>query len=184
MKVKSTDGRIKDVPITQVTCENYIVPENEKHLYHVIIEVRKFNSETGERMSKPRVQKFGKKAFETKVRKNLIKQGYTLTMLHEAEQVSKKPSIPAPASKPDVEALVSEAVAKALAESEAKHKKEIEEAVAKALAEVSAPATSKKGRKTNAEKKAEAEAKTEENANEATDGTNASEGVETPTEEF
>lgn len=64
MRVKVNDGKTKDVAITDVTPENYIVPSNEQHLYHCIIEVRKFDSETGKRLSVPRIQKFGKKSFE------------------------------------------------------------------------------------------------------------------------
>lgn len=65
MQVKTAiEGKTKDVAITDVTPENYIVPSNEQHLYHCVIEVRKFDSETGKRLSVPRIQKFGKKSFE------------------------------------------------------------------------------------------------------------------------
>ena len=65
MRVKTeVQGKTKDVAITEVTPENYIVPEKEKGMYHCIIEVRKFDSETGKRLSVPRIQKFGKKVFE------------------------------------------------------------------------------------------------------------------------
>lgn len=59
----------------------YVVPANEKHLFHCVIEVKKFNSETGERLSKPRIQKFGQKTFEMVLPK-LREQGYTVTILH------------------------------------------------------------------------------------------------------
>lgn len=61
--------------------QEYFVPANEKHLFHCIIEVKKFNPETGERLSKPRVQKFGQKTFEMVLPK-LREQGYTVTILH------------------------------------------------------------------------------------------------------
>ena len=60
MRVKVSEGKTKDVAIIDVTPENYIVPDNEKHLYHCVIEVRKFDGETGKRLSVPRIQKFGK----------------------------------------------------------------------------------------------------------------------------
>ena len=83
MRVKTaTEGKTKDVVITDVTPENYIVPSNEQHLYHCVIEVRKFDSETGKRLSIPRIQKFGKKGFENGVADALKKQGYTVTILH------------------------------------------------------------------------------------------------------
>lgn len=87
MRVKvATGGKTKDVAITDVTPENYIVPDNERHLYHCIIEVRKFDSETGKRLSVPRVQKFGKKSFENTVQQSLKLQGYTVTILHDPNE--------------------------------------------------------------------------------------------------
>lgn len=68
--------------LNELTAENYNVPANEKHLYHCIIEVKKFNPETGERLSVPRLQKFGVKMFENGVADNLKRQGYTITILH------------------------------------------------------------------------------------------------------
>ena len=81
MKVKTADG-IKDVNLLQVTPENYIVPDDEKHLYHCRIEVKKFNPETGERLSKPSLQKFGRKFFERNGLHNLRQQGYTVDILY------------------------------------------------------------------------------------------------------
>lgn len=90
MRVKTaTEGKTKDVAITDVNPENYIVPSNEQHLYHCIIEVRKFDSETGKRLSIPRIQKFGKKGFENGVADALKKQGYTVTILHDPNEYVK-----------------------------------------------------------------------------------------------
>jgi len=75
------DGR--DTPIEKLTPENYIVPRGEEQVYHAVIEVVQYNQKTGERVSKPRVQKFGKKMFETHVLNSLRKQGYTVTILHD-----------------------------------------------------------------------------------------------------
>ena len=86
MLVKMNDGHVKDVPVTEVTPENYIVPENAKHVYHCIIEVKKFDAETGARLSRPRIQKFGKKAFESMVAESLRNQGYTITILHDPNE--------------------------------------------------------------------------------------------------
>lgn len=91
--MKTKNGR--DLPIEQITAENYIVPQGEEMTYHCKIEVVQFNSKTGERISKPRIQKFGKKIFETTVLKALKKQGYTVDILHNptkwiAEQSAKK----------------------------------------------------------------------------------------------
>ena len=81
MLVKFENG-VKDVDILNVTAENYIVPENEKHVYHCKIERRKFNQETGARLSRPRIQKFNQKIFETLISKRLPLQGYTIEILH------------------------------------------------------------------------------------------------------
>ncbi len=75
------DGR--DTPVERLTPENYIVPKGEEKDYHAVIEVKQFDPKTGKRLSKPRVQKFGKKIFETSVRDSLRKQGYDVLILHD-----------------------------------------------------------------------------------------------------
>lgn len=81
VKVDKKGEQTKDVKITEVNADNYIVPANEKHLYHCVIEIRKFNESTGARLSKPRIQKFGKKAFDL-VYPKLKEQGYTVDILY------------------------------------------------------------------------------------------------------
>ena len=76
--------------LLEVTKDNFICPENERHLYHCRIEVRKFNAETGERLSKPRMQVFGKKFFETFGLHNLRKQGYTVDVLYDPNEYLKE----------------------------------------------------------------------------------------------
>jgi membrane protein involved in colicin uptake len=142
------DGR--DTPIEKLTPDNYIVPKGEERYYHAVIEVVQFDQKTGKRLSKPRVQKFGKKSFEASIQASLRKQGYTVTILHDpnvwiAEQQEK-------------------AAAKAKADAEAKAKAEQEKfdaavaaAVAKELAKAKAaekePAAEKKsGRPAKTEK--------------------------------
>lgn len=156
MRVKTeTEGKTKDVDVTKVTPENYIVPDNEKHLYHCVIEVRKFDSETGKRLSVPRVQKFGKKMYENNVAENLKKQGYTVVVLHDpnewladqAEENKAKAAADAKAKE--------EAGAKAKAKEKSALKAEI-------LAELKAagviPAEPAKGTKNDAKAKAEEKA--------------------------
>lgn len=153
MRVKVNDGKTKDVAITDVTPENYIVPSNEQHLYHCIIEVRKFDSETGKRLSVPRIQKFGKKSFENGILDALKKQGYTITVLHDPNEFVKAQAEEKAA-----------ADAKAKAEAEAKAKAEEKAALkAEILAELKAagviPAEPAKETKADAKAKAEAEDK-------------------------
>ena len=72
----------KDVDIIEIDADNYQVPAGEEHLYHVKIEVKKFNPDSGVRMSRPRIQIFGAKEYETTVKNDLVRHGYTLDVLH------------------------------------------------------------------------------------------------------
>lgn len=124
------DGR--DTAIENLTADNYIVPKGEEKYYHAVIEVKQFNPKTGKRISVPRVQKFGKKAFETSVRDTLKKQGFDIVVLHDpnkwfAEQKEKASKVAAEqaeakakAEKEKFDAAVAAAVAKALAEQNGK----------------------------------------------------------------
>lgn len=153
MRVKTeTEGKTKDVDVTKVTPENYIVPDNEKHLYHCVIEVRKFDSETGKRLSVPRVQKFGKKMYENNVAENLKKQGYTVVVLHDPNEWL--------ADQAEENKAKAAADAKAKEEADAKAKAEEKSALkAEILAELKAagviPAEPAKGTKNDAKAKAE-----------------------------
>jgi len=75
------DGR--DTPIEKLTPDNYIVPKGEEKDYHAVIEVVQYDPKTGKKISKPRVQKFGRKTFESHVFASLRKQGYEITILHD-----------------------------------------------------------------------------------------------------
>lgn len=152
------DGR--DTPIEKLTAENYIVPSGEEKDYHAVIEVVQYDSKTGKRLSRPRVQKFGKKIFEAHVADSLRKQGYTVTILHDpnvwlkeqaakSEQAAKEAAAAkAKAEQEKFDAAVAAAVAKALAEQKAQ-----QEQAAKAETEQAEPAK-KPGRpaKTETEK--------------------------------
>ena len=90
MLIKTEEGKTKDVGLTDVTVENFICPKGEERYYHCRIEVRKFDAETGTRLSKPRIQVFGKKFFETFGLHNLRKQGYTVDILHNPNEWEKE----------------------------------------------------------------------------------------------
>ena len=122
------DGR--DTPIEKLTAENYIVPKGEEKDYHAVIEVVQYDPKTGKRLSRPRVQKFGKKIFEAHVADSLRKQGYTVTILHDPnvwlkEQAAKREqaakeaaAAKAKADQEKFDAAVAAAIAKALAAKE------------------------------------------------------------------
>ena len=80
------EGKLKDVSLLEVTPENFIVPQGQEGSYHCRIEVVKFNSETGERISKPRLQVFGRKFFESFGLHNLKKMGYKVDILHDPKK--------------------------------------------------------------------------------------------------
>ena len=119
------DGR--DTPIEKLTPDNYVVPKGEEMSYHAVIEVVQYDAKTGKKLSKPRVQKFGKKAFETHVLNSLKKQGYTVTVLYDPnvwikEQQAKAAQSRAAKAKAEQEkfdAAVAAAVAKELAKLQA-----------------------------------------------------------------
>lgn len=100
MLVKTENGT-QDVPMINaltgeynVNAGNYIVPAGEEALYHVIQEQKKFNAETGKRLSKPVIQKYGKKEYESIVQRQLRLQGFQVVVLHEPVIAEKKSVAP------------------------------------------------------------------------------------------
>lgn len=124
------DGR--DTRIENLTPENYIVPAGEEKVYHAVIEVEQYDPRTGKKLSKPRVQKFGKKMYDSLVRDVLSQQGWTIKILHDptewlAAQREKAAKL-AEQSKVDRDKAFADAVAaevaKQMAEQKRKSKKE------------------------------------------------------------
>ena len=72
----------KDVPIVEVTAENYIVPRGEEDTYHCRIEQTQFNPRNGKRQSRPRIQKFDAKMY-TSIIRNLRQQGWDIEVLYD-----------------------------------------------------------------------------------------------------
>ena len=145
--MRTKDG--KNVTVDKLTADNYAVPAGEELLYHCVIEVVQYDPKTGVKISKPRVQKFGKKTFETFVQ-TLRKQGYTVNILHNpagyAEALAKKK---AEAEKAKFDAAVAKAVEAALAK-----KAEAEAAASAESAEIpvkEAKKSSKTAKKTKTE---------------------------------
>ena len=81
MRVKFGNS-IKDVPIVEVTPENYIVPKGEEDTFHCRIEQTQFNPRNGKRLSRPRIQKFEAKMFPA-VARNLRQQGWDIVVLYD-----------------------------------------------------------------------------------------------------
>lgn len=72
--------------IIKMTKDTYEVPASEKHLYHVKQELTEFDRSTGKRMSRPVIQKYGKRMFESVVYDDLKAQGYTIEVLHDPNE--------------------------------------------------------------------------------------------------
>lgn len=153
--MRTKDG--KNVPVSELTAENYVVPAGEERFYHCIIEVVQFDPKTGKRISKPRVQKFGKKSFETSIYKTLKKQGYAITILHDPKGWEKK----AADQKKAAEQAAFDAAVDAAVE------KKINELIAKKEAEQKAAAEAEARAKAEAEAEAKAKAEAEKAAKEA-----------------
>lgn len=113
--------------LSKLTPANYKVPKGEELYYHCLIEVKAFNQKTGQKLSEPRVQKFGRKAFEQFIYDNLLKQGYTVTILHNpGEYLAKKAS--------EVENAAKEKAEQEQKAKEEAFKKAVDEEVARRLA--------------------------------------------------
>ena len=84
MRVKFGNAT-KDVPIVEVTAENYIVPRGEEDTYHCKIEQKQFNPRNGKRLSKPRIQKFDAKMYP-QIARNLRQQGWDIEVLYDPSE--------------------------------------------------------------------------------------------------
>lgn len=159
MQVRTEEGQIKDVNILDVTPENFIVPKGEEDCYHCRIEVKKFNQDTGERISKPRMQVFGKKFFESFGLHNLRKQGFTVDVMHDPNKWLQENEAKLEAEKQKK----AEAGAKAKAEAAEAEKKAMKEAMkAEILAELKAEGLLATAEKSGRKSKETPEAKQKE----------------------
>lgn len=126
--------------IEKITPENYKVPKGEERSYHCIIECIQYDSKTGKKISVPRIQKFGRKMFESHVYSSLKKQGYTITILHnptewlkEQAEIAKQKAEEAAAKKAEEEKALAEAKK---AEEEKKFKEAVAAEVARQMAAI------------------------------------------------
>lgn len=154
------DGR--EVALENLTADQYIVPKGEERLYHCVIEVTNFDRKTGKRLSKPRIQKFGRKMFDAHIYHSLTQQGYDVKILHDPTKwIAEHKAEVAASRKAKAEAekaaqqkafddAVAAAVAKALAE------KEAADAAAKAAKEKAEADAAEKAAAKAAKKAAEA----------------------------
>lgn len=167
------DGR--EVALENLTADQYIVPKGEERLYHCVIEVTNFDRKTGKRLSKPRIQKFGRKMFDAHIYHSLTQQGYDVKILHDPTKwIAEHKAEVAASRKAKAEA---EAAAKQKAMDEA-----IAAAVAKALAEKEAVDAAAKAAKEKAEADA-AEKAAKKAAKKAAEAAKGSEATATPSEE-
>ena len=79
----------KDVPLLEVTAENYIVPRGEEDTYHCRIEQTQFNPRNGQRVSRPRIQKFNAKMYPS-IARNSRQQGWDIDVLYDPTEFLKE----------------------------------------------------------------------------------------------
>lgn len=79
--MKTKDG--SELPVEQITADNYKVPTGEEKLYHIKQEIKQYNPKTGAKISVPSIQKFGPKVFKAIVERNLRRLGYEIEILHD-----------------------------------------------------------------------------------------------------
>ena len=126
--------------IEKITPENYKVPKGEERSYHCIIECIQYDSKTGKKISVPRIQKFGRKMFESHVYSSLKKQGYNVIILHnptewikDQAEIAKQKAEEAAAKKAEEEKAAAEAKK---AEEEKKFKEAVAAEVARQMAAI------------------------------------------------
>ena len=124
-QIRTKDGSM--VSILDLTADNFACPKGEERSYHLRIEQVKFDSNTGKRLSTPRIQTFGAKEFENGLLHNLRQQGYTFEVLHDPTAWIKAHEEAEAKSRAE-----RAAAAKAAAEKEAKERREAEKAAMKA----------------------------------------------------
>ena len=101
------------MPLTEITAENYLVEDNERGFYHCKLERKLFDGATGERLSRPFIQKFDAKGFAVLYR-NLVESGYDVKVLH--DPTAKPKDAPAVKKEADAVKKVSEEVKEVPAE--------------------------------------------------------------------
>ena len=72
----------RDLAVDKITKDNYVVPKGEEHIYHVKQETKQFNKDSGEKLSRPRIQKYGVKSWSV-AESNLKKQKMSFEILHD-----------------------------------------------------------------------------------------------------
>ena len=142
-QIRTKDGIM--VSILDLTADNFDCPKGEEARYHCRIEQVKFDSNTGKRLSTPRIQIFGKKEFENGMLHNLRQQGYTVEVLHNPTEWLKANAERVAAEKAARTQAAKEAAEKRQREAdEAKEAAMTEKIMAKLRAEGWAPADDKK----------------------------------------
>lgn len=125
--------------------QNYQPEPGSEHKYHVRIEQKRFSPTDGERLSKPRIQIVGEKAFRTTFKRNAEQHGWTVDILHDptewlrenkelAEQrANEREQIARDQKQAQQQKAIDDAVAAALAKQQESQQAAIDKAVAAAL---------------------------------------------------
>lgn len=120
----------KDVSISEINSKNYLVPKGEEKLYHIKMEVKQFDANSGKRLSHPFIQKFNAIDVENGMMSLLRQQGYDMEILHDPKEASRKAA--EKAAEKEAEKAAKEKAEKAAKEEAEKAAKEAEKAAKEA----------------------------------------------------
>ena len=142
--MKTKNG--ENVSVEEITAENYFVPKGEERLFHVKFENVSYNPKTGKKISRPVIQKFGKKMYQSIMERQLKRAGYNIDVLHNPVEWEAQNAAKLAAARAEQEKARREAAAKAEAEKTAAMESRIRAKLIEELKEAGLLAESKKGR--------------------------------------
>lgn len=88
-QLKQLHGNFEKIPANKNS--KYQINDFESHLVHVVLEMKQFNQTTGEKESKPFVQKFHSAEFERMISQGGF-TGYSVEIIHDPKSQSGAPS--------------------------------------------------------------------------------------------
>lgn len=83
------DEAVPTVKAANSSSKDYAVPQHEEHMVHISMEAKVYSQKNGEKLTKPRVQKFYPQEFGAMEARGAFK-GYTVDVLHMSDESKKK----------------------------------------------------------------------------------------------
>lgn len=72
----------ENLSVDAINADNYLVPQGEERVFHVKMENVSYHPKTGKKLSRPVIQKFGKKMYKSVMERQLKRMGYQIEVLH------------------------------------------------------------------------------------------------------